>query len=134
MSRSIGPLLHSATATAGELTPGPGQRVVVLSHHPLLERNNGVVSDFDLLRTDLRAALGDVAHADPGARLDQLQPVIAIQRMHLQSREADKEPRPSKAAFVALMVADDVADILAQEAFDALVELLDPVHVILEHA
>src|SRR5712691_10655234 len=122
MSRSIGPLLHSASAPAGELAPGPGQWIVVLRYYPLLERNNGIVGDFDLLRTHLRAALGDVAHADPRARLDQLQPVIAVQRMHLQGREADKEPRPSKPAFVALVVANDVADILTQEAFDALVE------------
>src|SRR3982074_692146 len=133
MSRSIGPLLHSAIVSAGELTPRPGERVVVLGDHPLFERNNGVVGDFDLLRTHLRAALGDVAHADAGARFDQLQPVIAVQRMHFQRREADKETRSREAAFVALVVANDVADILTQEAFDALVELLDPVYVALEH-
>ena len=40
---------------------------------------------------------------------------------------------PAKARLVVLVVADDVADVLAQEALDALVELLDPVDVLLEH-
>src|SRR5207248_7120301 len=97
-------------------------------------RNDGVVGDLDLLRTYLRAALGDVAHADTCARFDQFQPVVAIQRMHLQRRKSDEEPRSSEAGFVALVIANDVADILAQKAFDALVELLDAIDVLLKYA
>ena len=36
--------------------------------------------------------------------------------------------------FSSSVVADDVADVLAQEALDALVEFLDPVDVLLHHA
>src|SRR5438874_7103751 len=128
MNESQHGLLRKFSFLAGELTPRPRERVVVLGHHPLLERNDGVVGDLDLLRAHLRAALGDVAHANTGARFDQLQSVVAVQRMHFQRREANEKPRPSKALLIALVVANDVADVLAQEALDALVELLYPVH------
>src|SRR5713226_6763738 len=104
MSRNIS-VLHTTVLAAGELTPGPRQRVVVLGHYPLLERNNGVVGDLDLLRTHLRAAFGDVAHADTCARPDQLQPVIGVQRMHFQRGESDEKPRAGEARLVALMIA-----------------------------
>ena len=41
---------------------------------------------------------------------------------------------PAKACLVVLVVAHDVADVLAQEALDALAELLAALHVDLLHA
>src|SRR6266568_8045862 len=54
--------------------------------------------------------------------------------MHLERGEAHEEPRAGEALLVLLVVADDVADILAQEALDALVEFLHALDVFLVHA
>ena len=45
------------------------------------------------------------------------------------SASADEEPRAGERRLVLLVVADDVADVLAQEALDALAELLRPLDV-----
>src|SRR5438094_564422 len=132
MSRNI-VLLHPTVPSASELTPHPREWVVVFGYHPLLERNNGVVGDLDLLRTHLGTTLGDVAHADPCAGLEQLQPIVGVERMHLQRGQPDKKTRAGKTGFVALVVANDVAHVLTQEALDALVELLHAIDVFLEH-
>src|SRR5262249_58676868 len=52
--------------------------------------------------------------------------------MHLESRDAHKEARSAK-VFLRMMFAQYVADVLAQEALDALAELLPAVHVDLRH-
>src|SRR5258708_3771486 len=111
----------------------PGQRVVELGHDPLLERDDRVVGDVDIFRADLAAALRDVAEAEAGLRPDELEAVVRVQRMHLERRVADEHPRAGEGRLVLLVVADDVAGVLAEEALDALVELLDPVDVLLVH-
>jgi hypothetical protein len=50
--------------------------------------------------------------------------------VHLEARRADEEPRPEERPLD-LVVPQDVADVLAQEALDALPELLDPLDVLL---
>src|SRR4029079_12172132 len=108
-------------------------RVEVPVDHPLFPRNDGVVRDGDALRTDLRAALRDVAVADP-VRLAQLgDAVLGVQRVHLQRRRVDQEARPDE-LLVLVVVAKHVADVLAQEALDALAELLHALDVFLLHA
>ena len=52
--------------------------------------------------------------------------------MHLQRRGVHQEARPDEFIFL-VVVADDVADILAQEALNALAELLHAVNVLLVH-
>ena len=52
----------------------------------------------------------------------------AVERMHLKPRDAHEEARAAK-IFLFVMFAKDVADILAQKAFDALAEFLDAVDV-----
>ena len=59
-------------------------------------------------------------------------PVFGVERMHLERRDVHQEPRPDE-LVVHLMLAQDVADILTQEALDALPELLHPIHVGLIH-
>src|SRR5207245_941975 len=117
-----------------KLTPGPDQRVVVLSDNPLLEGDDRVVGDLDLLRTHLSTALGDVAEAQARSRVDQLEPIVTVEWVHFQRRQAHEEARSGKARLVGLVIADHVADVLAQEALDALMELLDAIDVFLEHA
>jgi hypothetical protein len=60
-------------------------------------------------------------------------PVGAVERVHLERRRVDEQPRPDE-PLVKLMVAQDVADVLAEEALDALAELLHAVDVGLRHA
>ncbi len=99
-------------------------------YHPLLERNDRVVRDGDVLRTDLGAALGDVAIADPELFLERRHAIGHIQRMHLQRGGVDEVTRPDE-LVVLVMVAQHVTDVLAQEALDALPKLLHAIHVAL---
>ncbi len=80
----------------------------------------------------LGAALGDIAVANTVAILEVADAVFRIEWMHLQRRGVHQEARPDEFIFL-VMVADDVADILAQEALNALAELLHAVDVLLVH-
>src|SRR5439155_15485018 len=120
----------SFRATAEELPPGDLDWVVISIGHPLLERDDRVVGDFDVLRADLRAAFGDVAVADAAPVPEVRGAVGAIHRMQLQAGRADQESRTQE-RVPRLMVAQNVADVLAQEALDALAKLLDPFDVLL---
>src|SRR5262249_48986060 len=104
------------------------QRVVELIHHALLERDDGIVGDLDLFRTDLSAALGDIAVTDSKFVLQQFGAIDIIERVHLQPGYADKKARATELLFL-VMIAHHVADVLAQKALDALAELLHPVLV-----
>src|SRR5258707_3977474 len=70
----------------------PGQRVVELGHDPLLERDDRVVGDVDVLRTDLGAALRDVAEPDAGLRPQELEAVVRVERLHLERRATPEHP------------------------------------------
>ena len=59
-------------------------------------------------------------------------PVLDVERMHLQRGRVNQEPRADE-GVMELVVAQHVADVLAQEALDTLPEFLDPVHVRLGH-
>ena len=58
--------------------------------------------------------------------------VLGVERVHLQRRRVDQEPRADE-LVVLVVVAQDVAHVLAQEALDALAELLHAVDVLLLH-
>src|SRR6266545_329077 len=119
---------------ARELAHEPDHGIVGLGHHPLLERDDGIVGDMDVLRADLGAALRDIAKADSGLGPGQLEPVVGVQRVHFELGDPHDEARAGEGRLVLRVVADDVADVLAQEALDALPELLAPLHVGLGHA
>src|SRR5262249_45178225 len=119
---------------AGDLAEEPQDRVVVPVDHALLERDDAVVGDVDVLRADLGAALGDVAEADPGHVADHLPTVEGVQRVHLQFGQPDEEAGAGEALLLLVVVPDDVADVLAEEALDALPELLPAVDVLLHHS
>src|SRR5438552_2846078 len=53
--------------------------------------------------------------------------------MHVEARDLDEEARPGERALLVVVVANHVAHVLAQEALDALVELLDAIDVLLHH-
>src|SRR5919197_5252504 len=87
-----------------KLTPGPYERVIVLGDDPLFEGDDRVVGDLDLLGTHLGAALGDVAEAQASARFDQLEPIVTVEWVHLQRRQADEEARTGEARLIRLVV------------------------------
>ena len=65
--------------------------------------------------------------------LERLAPVAGVERIHLQLRRVDQEPRADE-LVVQIVIAQNVAHVLAQETFDALAEFLRPVDVGLLHA
>src|SRR5690606_34276392 len=112
----------------------PDQRIEPPVDDPLLHRNDRVIGDFNAFRADLGAALGDVAVADALGVAGVLDPVgPGVQRVHVQFGGADEHPWPGEGRLVLLVVADHVAYRLAQEALDALAELLRAAHVDLLH-
>ena len=87
---------------------------------------------MDIFGTDLGTALGDVAQADTKGVLELAQAVGRIERMHRQGSNTHHEARSGE--VVAPMVAQDMTDVLAQEAFNALVKFLQAIDIILLHA
>ena len=69
----------------------------------------------------------------PLASFSSVKPVRGVERVHFQGGDVDQETRADE-LVMHVVIAQDVADVLAQEALDALAELLDAVHVGLAHA
>src|ERR1700676_1515023 len=105
-----------------------GERIVELIHDAFFQRDDGVVRDVNVFGTDFRATFGDVAEADAQLVFEQRSAIRAIERMHLEPRNAHEKARPAE-RFLLVMIAQDVANVLAQEAFDAFAEFLHAVHV-----
>src|SRR5262245_59458972 len=121
------------SGTAGNHSKQPRHRIVETVDDPFLERNDRVVSDCDVLGTDLRAALRDVAIADAAVAPKLGGTVCGIERMHLQRCRTDEHPWANE-LVVLVMVPEYVADVLAEKALDALPEFLDAIDVLLLHA
>src|SRR6266704_1016656 len=113
---------------AAKLAEEHGQRIVKLVHHALLERNDGVVSDANLLRANFGATLRDVAKADPKLILEKAGAVAAVERMHFESGNAHVKAGPGELRLL-VVFAKNVAYVLTQKTFDALAKLLHAVHV-----
>src|SRR4029078_12478331 len=75
-------------------------------------------------------ALGDVAEANAAAVLEVFTPVALVDRVQLQPGRPNEVARSHEGAL-RLVVPEHVADVLAQEAFDALPVLLDALDVLL---
>src|ERR1700682_5709535 len=100
--------------------------------HSLLERDDRVVRDVDVLRAHLGAAFGYVAVADTGISLEQRPAVEHVLRMHLEAGDADHRSGTVEGALQ-VVGSQDVAHVLAQEAFDAFAKLHHPLDVLLLH-
>ena len=68
----------------------------------------------------------------PSCVLELRHAVLGVERVHLERRAVDEEPRADE-LVVHVVVAQHVADVLAQEALDALAEFLHAVDVVLLH-
>src|SRR5262249_25736240 len=117
----------------GDLRAEPDQRVVLAPGHALLHRDDRVVGDLAVLAAALGAARGDVAVPQAEVVLGDVAPVGLVGRVHLQLRDAHEEPGAGEGLLVLRVVTDHVAGVLAQEALNALAELLRAVHILLLH-
>src|SRR3954447_23983347 len=116
-----------------DLVAEPHQGVVGAVDHAFLHRDDRVVGDVDALGADLRAALGDVAVAQAGLLAGDSASVHRVERVHVELGVAQEEAGTGEVHLVVLVVAHDVTGVLAQEALDALAELLAALDVLLHH-
>src|SRR5260221_13234523 len=100
---------------AAKLPQGPLERVGELVGDALLQGDYRVVGDLDVLRADFGAALREVAVADPPGVLQVLAPVGVVHRVHLEAGGPHEVPRAHERPL-GLVVAEDVADVLTEEA------------------
>jgi hypothetical protein len=126
---------HSLKAVLlpADLPEQHGQRIVKLVHHALFERDDGVVGDANLLGADLGATFGDVAKTEAKLVLEKAGAVAAVEGMHFESGDSNEEARAGELLFL-VVLAKDVAHVLAEKAFDALSKLLHAVHIELRNS
>src|ERR1700735_564702 len=106
--------------------------IVKFVDNTLLQRNDRIIRNVNLLGAHFRTALGDVAQTEAEVLLEHARAGFRIARMHFEPRDPDEEPRsPEMLHF--LVLAEHVAHILAQEAFNAFPKFLHPVHIYLVH-
>ena len=86
-----------------------------------------------MFRTDLGAALGDVAVTETVLLLSFSPTVKSIQWVHIKLSQADEKSRASKCFLVLLVISDNVASVLTEKTFDAFAELLAPLNIDLSH-
>src|ERR671912_1066090 len=115
-----------------DLAHQPFGRVVVLVGDTLLEGDDGVVGDVDVDRADLCAALGDVTEPEAVVLLEVGQPVGFVHRVHLQPLVPDEEAWSCELG-VLVVGPQDVADILAHKALDALLRFVEALDILLVH-
>src|SRR6185369_11299184 len=106
----------------------PLHRIIEPVDHALLHRNDRVVGDVNVLGAHVRAALRDVAQPDAAFFPQMLQPIIRVERLHLERRAVHEKARPHELGMH-VVVPEDVANVLAQKALDALSELLHALDV-----
>ena len=96
--------------------------------YAFLERNDRVVRDRDAFGTNLRAALGDVAVSNSVRFAKLVSPILYVERMHLERGSVHEKARSDKSVEL-LVIAKNVADILAEIALDAFPEFLNAIDV-----
>src|SRR5690348_13227264 len=126
----MAPPARQASAGAANFADQAKDRVVKLVHNAFLERNDGIVCDVNAFGTDLGATLSDVAEADAERFFQERSARSGVERMHFEAGDADE--KSGAAVFAMLgMVAKDVANVLAEETFNAFAKFLSAVHVVL---
>src|SRR5919106_1780091 len=115
-----------------DLAHQPFGRVVILVGDAFLEGDDGVVGDVDVDRADLGAALGYVAEPEAVLLLEVGQPVGLVHRVHLQPLVAHEEARSCDLGMF-VVGPEDVANVLAHKALDALLRLVEALDILLVH-
>jgi hypothetical protein len=80
--------------------------------YALLEWDDGVVGDGNVFRTDLGAALGDVAVADAVTLLELVRTIQHVEGVHLELSDVNQEAR-SDELLVEMVVPQHVTHVLA---------------------
>src|SRR3954468_5075845 len=94
-------------------------RIVEAIDDALFERNDRVLGNRNVFRADLRAAAGDVTEPDAVLLLERRDAIGGVERVHLECGRVGQKAWPDE-LVVQFVVAQDVADILAEETLDAL--------------
>src|SRR5437588_6602883 len=111
----------------------PSDRIVILVHYSLLQRNDCVIRNRNAFGTYFGATFCDIAVADSLCFGELLDSVFRIERMHFERRHVYEEAR-SDEFFVLVVLTQDVAYVLTQKAFNALSKFLNAIHIFLLHA
>jgi hypothetical protein len=107
------------------------KRVVELVNDTLLKRNDGVIGDADFLRANFGAAFRDVAETQTELVAEKFCAGDAVKRVHFEAGNAHEETGAGE-LVVFVVIAQDVADVLAKKTFDTLAEFLNAVNILLE--
>lgn len=113
--------------------PEPAKRIVKFIHDTFLEWNDSVVGDLNAFGTNFCTALGDVAVTNSLCISQFVDPIFGIERMHFERGDVNQISWPNE-LFMHPMIAQDVANILAKEAFDAFPKFLDAIDIFLLHS
>src|SRR5438067_1198282 len=124
---------HLLATTGAKYPEQLRQRIEKAIDHAFFEGNDGIVGDGDVFRTHLGAAFRNVAQPDAVLLTQGGDAIRLVQWIHFQSCRIDQEARADK-LLVHVMLAQNMADILAKEALDAFAEFLNAVGVLLGHA
>jgi hypothetical protein len=104
--------------------------IIKLIDHSFFERDDGVICDVDVFRADFGAAFCDVAIADVSFVFEKLETVCFIERVHFETGSTYQEARSHELIF-AIMVSQNMANVLTEEALNTLAKLLYTVDVFL---
>ena len=85
-----------------------------------------------MFRANFRAALGDVAITDAVVVLQIRDAIFGIERMHFQ-RSGVQQEAGSDELVMLVMIAQHMANVLAEKTLDALSEFLYAIDVFLHH-
>src|SRR5205085_5693459 len=102
-------------------------------HHALLQRNNGIIRDGNAFGTDLGTAFCDVAQPDAVLFSQSRDASLYVEWIHFESGHVDQKARADK-LVVHAMIAQHVADVLAQKTLNAFAKLLNAIGILLGHA
>src|SRR5918998_3837993 len=117
---------------APDLAHQPLGRVVVRVGDALLEGDDGVVGDLDVYWANFGAALGDVAEPETVFLLEVAQATLRVLRVHLKPLRPHEEAGTGELGML-VVGAQDVADVLAHEALDAPLRLVETLDILFVH-
>lgn len=117
---------------AGSLANEPADGIKIFVGNLFFGRDDGVVGDVNVLRTDFGAAFGDVAEAYTGGIAGKRDTVERVFRVIDVVGEAGEIAGAEEGTFL-MVVAEDVTDVLTEEAFDASAVFEEALDVLLEH-
>lgn len=108
------------------------QRIIKFVGHSFFERNDSVVRNCNMFRTNFGAAFRDIAIADPVTTLQIAKSILGVERVHIQCRRVNEESGADE-VIVLVMVAQNVAHVLAKKTLDTFAKLLNPLDILLHH-